>query len=174
MPRQPRQLRDPGGLTRVEVVEADDGTVRVLVDGQSLTSGPVDRWDLGRVLSAAAEQHGPLRVELTDRAGRVFIDVLHPPAGPTPAVRPAPSAPTPDAPERPSAEHGTFSELVEVTGEGFVPGEEVQVAVVVQGSSVGPCGRARALLDLSDLPDGVRAVVLLGAVSGTLHIEYLP
>lgn len=157
-----------------QVVEADDGTVRVLLDGQPLAVDPIDRRDLGRVLSVLAEQHGPLRVELTDVVGRTFVDALHPPAGRAPVAQPAAAETTPDPPESPSDDPGRRPELLEVGGGGFVPGEDVQVAVVVQSSSTGPDGRARGLLDLSDLPDDVRGVVLLGAVSGTLHVEYLP
>ncbi len=174
MARRVRQLRDPGGVTLAQVVEADDGTVRVLVDGRPLPTTPVHRWELGRVLSVLAEQHGRLRVELTDRTGRVFVDALDPPASPVPAAQPTSAGTMPGPPQSPPVDCGRQPELMDVSGEGFVPGEDVLVAVVIQSSSAGPGGRARGLIDPSLLPDGVRGVVLLGAVSGTLHVEYLP
>lgn len=170
MARRTRQLRDPGGMTLAQVVETDDGTVRVLVDGQPLPTNPIHRRDLGRVLSVQAEQRGPLRIELTDRAGRVFVDVLHPPIPLAPSVPP----PAVDPPSAPPFVVEESPQLVEVSGEGFLPGEEVHVAVVVQTSGATRSGRARGLLDLDLLPDGVRGVLLLGTVSGTLTIEYLP
>lgn len=160
------------GLPLAQVVEADDGTLRVLLDGQLLVA-PTDRSNLGRVLSVLAERHGSLRVELTDATGQVFVEVLHPPAGSAPLTPDAPP-PTPDPPETPPADSGRGSGLMEVSGEGFVPGEEVQVAVIVQSSSAGPSGRARGLVDPFRLPVCARGVVLLGTVSGTLHVEYLP
>lgn len=174
MARRTHEPRKLGGMTLAQVVEADDGTVRVLVDGHPLTTAPIDRRDLGRVLSVLAEQHGPLRVELTDRAGRVFVDALDPPPSPVPAAQPAPARTMPGPPQGPPVDCGKQPELMEVSGDGFVPGEDVLVAVVIQSSSAGPGGRARGLIDLSLLPDGVRGVVLLGAVSGTLHVEHLP
>lgn len=172
--RHDRSTTAEAGLPLAQVVETDDGTVRVLLDGQPLVVDPIDRRDLGRALSVLAEQHGRLRVELTDRAGRVFVDALDPPASPVPVAQPAPAGTRPGPPQSPPVDRGKQPELMEVSGEGFVPGEDVLVAVVIQSSSAGPGGRARGLIDPSLLPDGVRGVVLLGAVSGTLHVEYLP
>lgn len=71
-------------------------------------------------------------------------------------------------------EPGASLRLVEVRGAGFVPGEDVEVAVIVQWTSAGPDGSARGLVDLAASRTQVAGVVLLGAVSGTLSVEYLP
>lgn len=166
----------PGSrLPLVQVHESDDGTSRVLLDGRLVVAGPIDRRDLGRVLSVLADQHGSVRVELTDRTGRVFVDVLHPPAGTRQPAPPEPDRPCPPEPAAAAAaEPSARPRLVETHGAGFVPGEDVQVAVIVGSSSAGPDGLARGLVDLTALPTPVRGVVLLGAVSGTLSVEYLP
>ncbi len=161
-------------LPLLQVSEADDGTARVLLDGRLVVAGPIDRRDLGRVLSVLADEHGSVRVELTDRTGRVFVDVLHPP---TP--RPAPAPPGPEQSSLPARaeaqdEPGVGSQLVEVRGAGFVPGEDVQVAVIVQWTSAGPDGVARGLVDLAAPLAQAGGIVLLGVVSGTLTVEYLP
>lgn len=56
---------------------------------------------------------------------------------------------------------------MEVRGDGFVPGEEVDVAVVLRAVEAGLDGRARALLDGAELGHS-RRVILMGAISGTV------
>lgn len=75
---------------------------------------------------------------------------------------------------------GPGPELVEVTAAGFVPGEDVALAVIVSHTGATGTGLARALLDqahLSSLPGagtGTGEVVLLGRISGTTHVRRLP
>ena len=68
--------------------------------------------------------------------------------------------------------------MAEVTGNGFVPGEDVAVAVIVSHTDATGTGEARTLLDLDRLRpvlrDGTGEVVLLGRVSGILHVRRLP
>lgn len=159
-------------LPLVEVTETEDGTASVRLDGHAVVAGRIDRADLGRMLSALAEQHGPIRVELTDATGRRFFDVLHPPTRPSPFAPPLPP-PTPLPHPAIAASTAAGPRLVEVVAAGFVPGEDVEVAAIVLSSSAAPDGTARGLLDLARLPDGARGIVLLGAVSGTITVEYL-
>ncbi|RAE64121.1 hypothetical protein DN540_34020, partial [Burkholderia multivorans] len=67
---------------------------------------------------------------------------------------------------------------VEVTGEEFVPGEDIAVALIVARTDATGTGHARALLDASRLAglldDGVGEVVLLGRVTGTVRVGRLP
>lgn len=63
---------------------------------------------------------------------------------------------------------------MELEATGFVPGEEVAVAVILRHGSAGPGGRARALIDRAEIPDPDTAeVVLLGRISGTAAVRPL-
>lgn len=157
-----------GARERVPVVQVRhnaDGSVRVVLDGNLVVAGPIDRAGLGGVLSALADELGPLRVELTDATGRVFVDLLRPPARPAPPSQAA----RPPATDVDAAEHDGW---LEVTAGGFVPGEDVEVAAIVTTSSARGNGIARGLIDLSALRDGARGVVLFGAISGTVAVRY--
>src|SRR5699024_3216295 len=68
-------------------------------------------------------------------------------------------------------------ELVEITGQGFVPGEDVAVAVIIAHTDATTAGEARALLDRDTIrpmvSGNVGEVVLIGRVSGTLCVRGL-
>ena len=59
-------------------------------------------------------------------------------------------------------------ELPEQAGEGFIPGENVAIAVVLRESRADRDGRAYAVVDRLAAPRGTTDVILLGATSGTL------
>ena len=59
-------------------------------------------------------------------------------------------------------------ELLELAGEGFIPGENVAIAVVLRESRADRDGRAHAVVDRLAAPRGTTDVILLGATSGTL------
>lgn len=168
-------------LPLVQATEHEDATMSVLVDGEMFVSGPIDRTALGQMLSAIAEQHAsPVRVELTDTAGRVFADIIHPPtrrstfAPPLPASTPLPEPLAAIASPITAVRTASPPSLLEVTGEGFVPGEDIEIATILTSSSADPNGRGRGLLDLELLPDGVRGLILFGIVSGTIIVRYTP
>ncbi|MGO1506685.1 MAG: hypothetical protein ACTHW5_01420 [Microbacterium sp.] len=147
----------------VAAVQEEDGSIIVTVDGVMLMQGPIARDALGRVLSAIAEdKRSPIRAEVHESDGRVFADIITPPPrsrfAPPPATSPVPP-PVPVV-RRPS--------LVEVSGQGFVPGEDVAVLVIVAHTSAAGNGLARAILEPERLPDDVRDVLLFGEVSGTI------
>ena len=64
-----------------------------------------------------------------------------------------------------------------VTGDGFVPGEDVAVAVVTGHTDASGTGTARTLIDPARLgpnaSGGVVEVVLVGRISGTTIIRRL-
>ncbi len=61
--------------------------------------------------------------------------------------------------------------LHQVEGAGFVPGEDVAVAIIHAHTDAGGDGTARALLTAEQAAVGVTGeVILLGRVSGTLTI----
>ena len=101
----------------------------------------------------------PTRVEVREMDGSVHADILTPPAPPSPFAPPTglPPAPGPSA-------------LLEFTGSGFVPGEDVALALILRHSSAGPDGTARALLDRGERPGISSEVILLGRISGTTTV----
>lgn len=75
-----------------------------------------------------------MRVEVREADGTVFTDIITPS---TRRRRPAPKA----DPERPAQQ--VIPELVVLHGEGFVPGEDVAVAVVIAHGDAAPDGTMR-------------------------------
>jgi flagellar basal body rod protein FlgF len=65
-----------------------------------------------------------------------------------------------------------------IEGEGFVPGEDVAVAVITGHTDAAHTGTTRALIDPAgvgvDHAGGVIEVILFGRVSGTTNIRRLP
>ena len=59
-------------------------------------------------------------------------------------------------------------ELLELVGEGFIPGENVAIAVVLRESRAASDGRAHAVVDRLAAPRGITDVILFGTTSGTL------
>jgi hypothetical protein len=57
---------------------------------------------------------------------------------------------------------------LELVGEGFIPGENVAIAVVLCQSRADRDGRAHAVVDRLAAPRGIADVILFGATSGTL------
>ena len=59
-------------------------------------------------------------------------------------------------------------ELLGLVGEGFIPGENVAIAVVLREGRADRDGRAHAVVDRLAAPRGITDVILFGATSGTL------
>ncbi|WP_229659413.1 hypothetical protein [Nesterenkonia alkaliphila] len=155
-------------LPHVLVRVNDDGTLTVRVDGEPFEpdefAPPWRRSTFGALIDAVTQDRRvPVRVEVREVDGTAFTDII------TPAKR---RRPQPE-PEEKRHEATAGASLVEVTGEGFVPGEDVAVAVIVAHTGATPTGDARALLDTAHLAEvgltstGAGEVILLGRVSGT-------
>ena len=165
-------------LPHVIVTVAKNGALDVTVDG---TPFPPPRQDsawtrstFGELMDAVtADRTVTVRIEVRENDGSVFTDIVR-------ARRPARSEPTEveDAEDQDQvAQNPSASRLVEVIDERFVPGEDIAVALIVAHTDATGTGHARALIDttrLTDLRDnGTGEVVLLGRVSGTLHVRRL-
>ena len=146
----------------------DDGTMSATVDGEPLAP-PVDegawrRGSFARIVDqVTADRMIPARVEVTEADGSTFTDII------TATARkntPAPDLPEPDPADAPR--------LLEVTGEGFVPGEDIAVCRIIRHTDAAATGTARALIDLAyDHIDTGDEVVLMGRVSGTFVVRSL-
>lgn len=160
----PPEQHVPPVLPVIAVTVQAADHVELRIDGEFLASGPIDRASLGRVLTAIVSEQGvPCRVELTEADGRRFVDIVTP----VPVSRFAPPEPAVAIPPRPAP-----PTLHRVEGDGFVPGEDVGIAIIVRSASADPSGRAHALIADRELSTGHRGVLLFGFESGTIHLEH--
>lgn len=161
-----REEAVPVVLPLVIIVIADDGRMTVTVDGVPFEpetfAPPWRREDFARVLDQLTEQRrSPVRVEVREADGSTFTDIITPPR--RQRTEPAPEPPAGSA----------LPELVTLHGEGFVPGEDVAIAVVIAHGDAAPDGTARGLVTADQLAASpTREVILLGRVSGTLTIGH--
>ncbi len=105
-------------------------------------------------------------MEVRESDGTSFTDII------APRRRRAPQ-PKPEA-EKPAPLPVFFT----VEGDGFVPGEDVAVAVITGHTDAAHTGTARALIDpaqlTTDRASGLVEVLLFGRVSGTTLVRRVP
>lgn len=176
----PAPKPDPGGPITVPVVEFSidgDGAMTVTVDGVPYMPGPFApgwrRESFPTILDALTAQYrSPLRVQVREADGSTFTDIITPPRErptPKPWEMPAPDDTVP-APVRAAP-----PVLHQIVGSGFVPGEDVAVAIIHAHTDAAGDGTARALLTAEQAAAAVTGeVILLGCVSGTLTVSRLP
>lgn len=156
---QPAQMRVPVVLPLVQVTIDNNGRPDVVLDrGPYDADGVLTRNDLRRVLDKiTSELSSPVWVEVHEPDGSVFTDI----------VTPAPEHE--NQPQR-VARSSLASAPNEVAGDGFVPDEEVAVAVVVAHQVASADGTARLRLPAALLANRPGVVVLLGRTSGTIAV----
>lgn len=160
----------PVVLPLVAIAIAEDGRMTVTVDGEAFEPGPFAppwrREDFARVLDQLTDLRcSPVRVEVCEADGSMFTDIITPSRRRRTGPDPEPASEEPA--RRPAAE------LVELRGEGFVPGEDVAIAVVIAHGDAAPDGTMRGLVEARQLAgSSTREVILLGRVSGTLTIGH--
>lgn len=176
-------IRVPVVLPVITMKISADGTMTVSVDGTLFDpprfGPPWDRASFAEVIDTVLLAHGsPVRVVVHEADGTVFTDLitrplqgLIAPSAP-PQIRDAGSS----APAEPLAAPVALIDatpLVEPPrvvhgGEGFLPGEEVALAIIVRHIKASADGSARALLEpglCRVSADG--EIVLVGRISGT-------
>jgi len=171
---QQQQSQPPVTLPLVVVTVEIGGTLSVTVDGAPFTPEAFApawrRSDFGRLMDRITDQRRtPVRVEVHESDGTSFTDIITPSRSRRTRPEPEP-ANTETALDAPSA-----PQLVEVTAEGFIPGEDIGVAIIVTHTDASHTGRARALLEATQFdasPTG--EVVLIGRVSGNYEIVRRP
>lgn len=162
----------PVDLPLVVLTVALDGTMTAVIDGTEYEPEAVEaawtRASLPQIVDHASHDRArSIRVEVHEVDGSIFTDVV--------AARPRRPAPQPEAPETMVESRATRRRrqaepvLFEITGDGFVPGEDISCALILTRTDAAPDGTARALLDTNQLTAGADGTVLLvGHVSGTI------
>jgi hypothetical protein len=141
----------------------EDGRMTVTVDGTPHEPEPFAppwrRDSFAHILDQLTGQRRcPVRVEVREADGTVFTDIITPTTRRRPEPAPAPVA---------------RAALLALHGEGFVPGEDVAVAVVIAHGDAAPDGTVRGLLTPEQVAASpTREVILLGRVSGALTIGH--
>ncbi len=178
MSKRARSKTDPTAVVMVRIIVAEDGTLSVTVDGAPYLppefSPPWRRSAYPHIVDAISQHTGQtLRVDVIEIDGRVITDYRTPPTprpvSPEPAAAPVAAAPQPAAPAASPVE--AVPQFAQLAGSGFVPGEDVAVAVIISHTETAPDGIARALIDsryLAACPTG--EAILVGRISGTLVI----
>lgn len=171
--RAKQQQNQPAVILPLVVVTVEaDGALSVTVDGTPLNPEPFApgwvRSDFGRIMDQITEQRrSAVRVEVRESDGTSFTDII------TPGTRQRRTEPQP--PDKPASQKRAAAQLVEITADGFIAGEDVGVAVIIAHTDAAHTGQARALLEAAQLaasPTG--EVVLIGRVSGNYEIVRYP
>lgn len=157
----------PVSLPLVVITVGDMGVVTVTLDGDDFLPPPFappwSRANFGGLLDALTEHRTrTVRVEVRESDGSVFTDIIEARRRSTPQPETAPQAP----PESRRARRSKEPRLVEITATGFVPGEDITVAVIVTGTEGDRQGNARAVIDLDQLTSHVAEAALIGDISG--------
>ena len=147
--------------------------MHVTCDGRDLPSmtpdAPWSRARFGDLLdSISAHRTRTVRVEVHEFDGSVFTDIIRAVQNGHGMAEPAPASAMRRARHRPT------HQLCEITGSGFIPGEDITIALAVSSAEGSADGTARGLLDLGQLVDHRSEVMLIGRVSGVIVSEQLP
>jgi len=167
----------PVNLPNVIITVATDGTLTATVDGVIHPHPPAGAWTrttFGPLMDEITKDRTvSVRVEVRECDGGVFTDIVH-------ARKPAPTAVAAEHEPAPGTRRGRRAvttrapRLMQVEGDGFVPGEDVAVAIIIGHSDAAVAGTARALVDLDEVPHGSTGeVILFGRISGTTTIRRL-
>ena len=157
--RDDRQtVRVPVVMPLVEVDVDDQGYLTVTLDREPYSADrSLTRNDLKRVLDdIAADLDTPVRVEVREADHSSFTDIVTPRR---PRVQVVASA------------RKATSSVGEVAGDGFLPNEEVAVAVVVAHQVASTDGTARLRLPPALIEAHPGLVVLMGKKSGTVMLS---
>ena len=166
----------PVSIPTVVLTVHEDGILTATLDGAPLTppqwAPPWRRESFPQIIDQASnDRTRPVRVEVREADGSVFTDLItarprralpEPEPEPTVVAKPTPGLPV----------------FHQIEGDGFVPGEDVAVAIITGHTDAAHTGTARVRVDPANpIPDpatGRVEVLLLGRISGATVIRRLP
>ncbi|MGO1608144.1 MAG: hypothetical protein ACTHXF_11765 [Brevibacterium yomogidense] len=153
----------PAVLPQILLEAVDTDRLMVTVNGDRLAATPIRRDEIATTVTELVARLGsPTRVEVRELDGTVHADILTPPT---------PQQDSPFAPPETTPSGVVVPQLWECTGDGFVPGEDVAVALILRHTSAGPTGTARTLIDRDEQPVITGEVILLGRISDTASVH---
>lgn len=161
----------PVSLPTALITVGDMGAVTATLDGDDFPPAPFAppwaRADFGALLDAlTGHRTRTIRIEVRESDGSVFTDIIKAQRSTnTPGI--SAEAPEPSATRR--ARRGRTPRLIEVKASGFIPGEDITVAITVTDTEGDGQGNARAVIDLDLISDHVTEAVFLGDISG--HVQ---
>lgn len=174
--RDDRQtIRVPVVMPLVEVDVDEKGFLSVTLDHEPYSAQhSLTRDDLKRVLDDIADDlRTAVRVEVREADRSAFTDIVTPshqtplvPASKPATVKPGRVEPEPVKPIR-----GVTTGVGEVAGDGFLPNEDVAVAVIVAHQTATTEGTARLRLPPALLEAHPGLVVFMGSESGTVLVS---
>lgn len=113
-----------------------------------------------------------IRIEVRESDGTVFTDIIHPKQSINLSASQKAQPQPPSLPRR--ARRSRPPELLELTGRGFIPGEDITVALNISSAESNMQGEAHALVDLATMFEEVSEILLIGNISGRVISNRLP
>ncbi len=171
-----QELDVPAVLPHVVItVTEPTGTLAVTVDGEDFPAPEDTRaWSrarFGELLDAVTEDRTrTVRIEVHETDGSTFTDIIR--ARRTPTDTDPEQDPSESARSKPSGKQAAAT----VSGEGFLPGEDVAIAAVITGTTANEDGEVETRLtrrQKANLRAGAE-VLVFGRSSGTTLVRRLP
>lgn len=149
------------------------GILTVTLDGADYPPpSPTVPWSKARFADLldmlTLDRTRTIRVEVHESDGSTFTDIIH--ATHTP--RTPRSDESAEAPRR--VRHRHTPDMIEVTGAGFTPGEDVTIALAHTTTEATAAGTARATLNLGELPADGADILLIGSTSARVVVRRVP
>ncbi|WP_229503412.1 hypothetical protein [Nesterenkonia sedimenti] len=170
------ELDVPAVLPHVIItVTEPTGALAVTVDGEDFPAPEDGAWSrarFGELLDAVTEDRTQtVRIEVHETDGSTFTDIIR-------ARRRTPTTPNPEAEQAESARSKASGKAAaaRVSGAGFLPGEDVAIALVVTETTANDDGEVETRLtrrQKTTLRAGAE-VLVFGRSSGTTLVRRLP
>lgn len=167
----------PVALPFAIITVGEVGKVHATLDGaEFLPPGAKNSWtraQFGELLDALTMgRTRTIRVEVRESDGTVFTDIIK--AAQVSRQSMAPRQLQQGAPDSSRARRVDPPQLWEISGSGFIPGEDITVAIAVTSAEGDTAGVAHAVIDRSQLMGHATQVLLVGHISGRIVTERLP
>lgn len=167
----------PVALPFAIITVGEVGKVHATLDGaEFLPPGAKNSWtraQFGELLDALTMgRTRTIRVEVRESDGTVFTDIIK--AAQVSRQSMAPRQLQQGAPDSSRPRRADPPQLWEISGSGFIPGEDITVAISVTSAEGDTAGVAHAVIDRSQLMGHATQVLLVGHISGRIVTERLP